>query len=213
MRVAVLAAEGIKKELFTKNIPSSVELTIVESINALLAADAEVYFDLAFECEIKRLKELAPLLPRPVFVNSVVHTLREIGEPFMRINAWPTFLERDICEVVAGAGQHAQLKAVFEKLKWSFRLAPDVTGMISPRIVAAIINEAFYALDEQVSTKKEIDIAMKLGTSYPYGPFEWAEKIGLQKIYMLLLELGKTDGRYTIAKSLEKEMSSQCQSS
>ncbi len=45
--------------------------------------------------------------------------------------------------------------------------------------MAMIINEAWHALAEEVSTKNEIDTAMKLGTNYPYGPFEWAEKIGL----------------------------------
>jgi 3-hydroxybutyryl-CoA dehydrogenase len=32
---------------------------------------------------------------------------------------------------------------------------------------------------------------MKSGTSYPFGPFEWAEKIGVDKIKNLLLSLEK----------------------
>jgi 3-hydroxybutyryl-CoA dehydrogenase len=52
-----------------------------------------------------------------------------------------------------------------------------------------IVNEAFIALKEGVSTKEEIDIAMKLGTNYPYGPFEWAEKIGTERIKNLLSKL------------------------
>ena len=44
-----------------------------------------------------------------------------------------------------------------------------------------IINEAFLALQEGVSTKEEINTAMKLGTNYPLGPFEWVEKIGPYK--------------------------------
>ena len=59
---------------------------------------------------------------------------------------------------------------------------PDVKGFISSRIVSMIINEAYFALEENVSTKEEIDIAMKLGTNYPYGPFEWSKKIGLKNI-------------------------------
>jgi 3-hydroxybutyryl-CoA dehydrogenase len=35
--------------------------------------------------------------------------------------------------------------------------------------------------DDEISTKAEIDIAMKLGTNYPYGPFEWSEKSGWKK--------------------------------
>ena len=40
----------------------------------------------------------------------------------------------------------------------------------------------FLQLGENVSTRDEIDTAMKLGTNYPFGPFEWAEKIGLKNI-------------------------------
>jgi 3-hydroxybutyryl-CoA dehydrogenase len=59
-----------------------------------------------------------------------------------------------------------------------------------------MINEAFIALNEGVSTKEEIDIAMKLGTNYPYGPFEWSEKIGVEKIKSLLEKLNHYQERY-----------------
>ena len=52
-----------------------------------------------------------------------------------------------------------------------------------------IINEAFFALEQSVSTQPDIDIALKLGTNYPMGPFEWAEKIGLQRVNELLEKL------------------------
>jgi 3-hydroxybutyryl-CoA dehydrogenase len=56
-----------------------------------------------------------------------------------------------------------------------------------------------------VSTKKETDIAMKLGTNYPYGPFEWAEKIGLKNIAALLTALCKEENRYQPSPLLLKE--------
>jgi 3-hydroxybutyryl-CoA dehydrogenase len=77
--------------------------------------------------------------------------------------------------------------------------------MLSARVIAMIINEAYFALGEGVSSKQEIDIAMKLGTNYPYGPFEWSERIGLKNIYKLLQKLNSTSSRYTIALLLEKE--------
>jgi 3-hydroxybutyryl-CoA dehydrogenase len=82
---------------------------------------------------------------------------------------------------------------------------PDVKGFISARVVSMIINEAYFALEEKVSTKREIDTAMKLGTNYPYGPFEWGDLIGVKNIYELLNELSKTDSRYTPAALLKKE--------
>ena len=72
-----------------------------------------------------------------------------------------------------------------------------------------IINEAFYAKEENISTENEIDIAMKLGTNYPYGPFEWAREIGIKNIYDLLFSLSKNDGRYKPAALLGKKANDQ----
>ena len=64
-------------------------------------------------------------------------------------------------------------------------------------------------MEEEISSKKEIDIAMKLGTNYPYGPFEWASLIGLNKIAKLLEILNLTDERYAIAPALLQELAKQ----
>ncbi len=65
------------------------------------------------------------------------------------------------------------------------------------------INEAWFALEENVSSKEEIDVAMKLGTNYPYGPFEWASLIGIEKIFELLQKLSTYDKRYLPATLLK----------
>ena len=62
----------------------------------------------------------------------------------------------------------------------------DEPGFIAARIISMIINEAYFAKAENVSSEKEIDVAMKLGTNYPFGPFEWARLIGIKNIYELL---------------------------
>ncbi|MCW3087600.1 MAG: hypothetical protein JWQ78_986, partial [Sediminibacterium sp.] len=79
-------------------------------------------------------------------------------------------------------------------------------GMIAARVIAMIINEAYFGLGDGISTRGDIDTAMKLGTNYPYGPFEWSEKIGLKKIYALLKKLNETSIRYVIAPALENEV-------
>lgn len=71
-----------------------------------------------------------------------------------------------------------------------------------------IINEAYFTLGENVSGKTEIDTAMKLGTNYPFGPFEWSEIIGKEKIYNLLTKLVTEDRRYDPAPFLIKEANS-----
>jgi len=90
-------------------------------------------------------------------------------------------------------------------LGWRYQLVPDITGMISSRIISTIINEAYYTLGAGVSSRNEIDIAMKLGTNYPYGPFEWSQKIGLKRIYELLNQLSKEKKLYEVATLLTNE--------
>jgi 3-hydroxybutyryl-CoA dehydrogenase len=77
--------------------------------------------------------------------------------------------------------------------------------MITPRIIAMIINEAYFTLEQKVSTKEEIDLAMKLGTGYPLGPFEWSNRIGLTKVYSLLSRLNLMEPRYQPSALLKQE--------
>ena len=81
----------------------------------------------------------------------------------------------------------------------------DKPGLVSARIISMIINEAYFAFEQKVSTKEEIDTALKLGTNYPMGPFEWSRKIGLSEIRRLLEKLSLEDARYTPAPLLKTE--------
>jgi 3-hydroxybutyryl-CoA dehydrogenase len=136
----------------------------------------------------------------------VTGTLEMIDQPFIRINAWPTFLKRNITELAALPAQEQMVRDVFEQLGWRYQLVPDITGMISPRITGMIINEAYYTLKDEVSSKDEIDIAMKLGTNYPFGPFEWSKTIGLKNIHEMLVQLSKENNLYEVATLLTAEL-------
>jgi 3-hydroxybutyryl-CoA dehydrogenase len=203
MTVAVLANEDLKKEWLAKGTGGEVELIWADSLRALTMTEADVYFDLLFEMDNERRERLKQLLPKPVFVNAVAYTTKMTGFDFIRINAWPTFLQRNLVEIALPSSvPEKKIAEIFQQLNWSYRVVPDIIGMITARIVAMIINEAFYTWGAGVSSREEIDTAMKLGTNYPMGPFEWSEKIGLHKVHELLKELGKTDERYTLAPAL-----------
>jgi 3-hydroxybutyryl-CoA dehydrogenase len=57
--------------------------------------------------------------------------------------------------------------------------ARDIPGFIANRILMPYINEAVYALYENIGTKEDIDLTMKLGTNVPMGPLTLADFIGL----------------------------------
>jgi 3-hydroxybutyryl-CoA dehydrogenase len=206
MQMVVLANDAYKKELLQDTTDNGAEVVWIENINDFsVYGDADAYIDLLFENTPERKSILKHLLPRPVIINSVIYTLAQTDENFIRIGAWPTFLQGAVVEGSCLKGDlKEQAERVLKHFGKTIEWLPDVPGFITPRVVSMIINEAHFALEEGVSTKAEMDTAMKLGTAYPYGPFEWCEKIGLQNIVALLQTLSKTQSRYTPAPLLQK---------
>jgi 3-hydroxybutyryl-CoA dehydrogenase len=199
MQIAVKANAQQKAELLLKIVPDDVLFNFVtDEINI---PQADIYFDLLFEEDGYF---FSAVTDKPVFVNAVIETSDVLPLNCIRINAWNGFLKRDIIEVFATDTQ--VYTDVLQKLNWKYQAAPDVPGMISARIIAMIVNEAYFGLGDEISSKAEIDIAMKLGTNYPFGPFEWSKLIGLEKIYSLLKKLHEKESRYAIAPALEKEI-------
>ncbi|HXD76845.1 MAG TPA: 3-hydroxyacyl-CoA dehydrogenase family protein [Puia sp.] len=166
--------------------------------------DADLFADCDFGPDAPRVAALARLLPAPVIVNAVVPTIAGIGRPFVRLNGWPGFAGKAVHELVVPDGATAAaLTPLYGRMGMSFRLAPDVPGMITARIVASIINEAWFTWEAGVSSKEDIDTAMKLGTNYPMGPFEWGNLIGPARVLQLLEAMSAEDERYMPAESLK----------
>ena len=71
---------------------------------------------------------------------------------------------------------------------------------IAARILATLVNEAASAVADGVATPVAVDTAMRLGTSYPSGPLEWGERIGLSHVVHTLdaLHAAVPDGRYRV---------------
>lgn len=197
MQIAVLASDAQWEEMIT-GADMSCFLRISLLQEALVSADALIILEQA------NLQELAGF-SKPVLVNAVTSTLQELkaGSNVLRINGWNGFLARRTWEIAGKVTE--EMNNIFTALNRQYLPVSDVKGLIAIRPIAMIINEAYFALGDGVSTKSDIDIAMKLGTNYPYGPFEWAEKIGVQQVYELLLGLSSTDQRYAPAPLLKKE--------
>ena len=75
----------------------------------------------------------------------------------------------------------------------------DVVGnQIFIRILAMLINAAADALNNEIATRDDIDIAMTTGVNYPRGLLKWADEIGIEKVLKLLqvLQSNSNDNRY-----------------
>ncbi|AUH51515.1 3-hydroxybutyryl-CoA dehydrogenase [Chromobacterium sp. ATCC 53434] len=55
----------------------------------------------------------------------------------------------------------------------------DSAGFVSNRVLMPMINEAAFALYENLATAEDIDTVMKLGMNHPIGPLALADLIGL----------------------------------
>jgi 3-hydroxybutyryl-CoA dehydrogenase len=74
---------------------------------------------------------------------------------------------------------------------------------ILERLVATLVNEACFAVDDDVAAPEAIDTAMRLGLNHPRGPFEWAELFGAGRIAATLEALAREDReRYAISPYL-----------
>lgn len=62
----------------------------------------------------------------------------------------------------------------------------DAPGMVVARTIAMLVNEAADAVQQGVCDEASVDIAMKLGTNYPLGPFEWLARLGAPTMCSLL---------------------------
>jgi 3-hydroxybutyryl-CoA dehydrogenase len=149
----------------------------------------------------ENIEKLAKLLPKIILINAVTETLSDLHPDFIRFNGWPGFLKGKYIEAAANKETQEKANNLFGD---QLVFVKDEPGFISPRIVSMIINEAYFTLEAGTSTKEEIDIAMKLGTGYPYGPFEWASLIGEKKVADLLKKLSERNSLYELADSLKQ---------
>lgn len=197
MHIVVNANARQKEILLSKGIPGGIKVSWITGGNDIPAADA--YIDCSED--VGRFSSIGH---KPVFVNVMNSSSRQLASNCIRMNAWPGFLERPLLEIAA-VSRNVEAEAILQALDWKYQWVPDEPGFIAARTVAMIINEAYFALGDHVSTKPEIDTAMKLGTNYPMGPFEWAEQIGLKRVFGLLKILEQEDNRYKAAALLESE--------
>ncbi len=150
------------------------------------------------------------------FLNTTKISLLELVSAFgggsirctlFGFNGLPTFLNRDTLEVTLYGGDSEKLSLICSQLGTKFLVVDDRVGMVTPRVICMIINEAYFTLQEGTASREDIDIGMKLGTNYPLGPFEWCSKIGIRHVFELLEAVYEDtkDERYRICPLLKKE--------
>ncbi len=156
------------------------------------------FSNLSIETKKNRLIALDTALPANIIIISSSHTVSVLEqaqwirhkERLVGMSALPTLLSNPLIELASSLYTHNAAFSASEKffstLKKETAIVQDRIGMVMPRILCQIINEAFFAMQSDVALPKDIDVAMKKGTNYPHGPIEWGEKIGFQQVVATL---------------------------
>ncbi|MEX2117660.1 MAG: 3-hydroxyacyl-CoA dehydrogenase family protein [Bacteroidota bacterium] len=124
--------------------------------------------------------------------------------------ALPSFSRQPLAEVAPTVHSPAEtlevVRRFFGSLGKECEYVQDRVGMVLPRILCQIMNEACFVLQDEVANPQDIDTAMKLGVHYPHGPVEWADRIGFQQVFAVLAALQNDlqEDRYRIAPLLKQ---------
>ena len=82
----------------------------------------------------------------------------------------------------------------FREMELLVTVCRDQAGGILSRVLAGMINEAAMMAQNGIASVDKIDNMMRLAANFPMGPFEWADKIGLDRLLDLLESLTKEFG-------------------
>jgi 3-hydroxybutyryl-CoA dehydrogenase len=211
MRILIVGEES-RVNALKPNIKGKHKIDVLDLDDFVDMEEAGAYdliIDLNADDTQQNFEHYAMMEDVPVVLSSVKMQLAEMAytngdAPWCKlagINALPGFIGRPKLEVsLLNKEDKAIFDDIFNQLGLEYFLVEDRVGMVSPRIVLMIINEAFYTLQEGTATAEDIDESMKLGTNYPYGPFEWCDRIGIENVYETLeaLYADTHDERYKI---------------
>lgn len=141
-------------------------------------------------------------------LSEMVGTALDMDCKFYGMNALPSFIDRPKLEMtMLDPSDLMVLEATMKTLGLDYELVQDQVGMVTPRVVCMIINEAAFVLGEGTASVQDVDLGMKLGTNYPKGPFEWCDAIGVHNVVGVIeaLQNATGDSRYKLAPRLRRQ--------
>jgi 3-hydroxybutyryl-CoA dehydrogenase len=144
-----------RKEVF-KNIEKFTKPNTIIATNSTTIAITELSSELEHK---ERCVSLHFLTNAPgAKMIEVVRSLYTSDEVFNKVSKFVTMLGKELVPV------------------------QESPGLISIRMFVAMVNEACEILMEGVGTKADIDTTMRIGLGLSLGPFELADKVGLDKV-------------------------------
>ena len=159
----------------------------------------------------KELAKTAPILSSSITVTATEQSSWISGKyRLVGISALPTLIQKPLIEIAPTVYSPKEtlevVKRFFLSIGKEIEIVQDRIGMVLPRVLCRIINEAAFAVSEDIALPQDIDKAMKLGVNFPSGPFEWSEQIGLKQVVAVLTALytDLQEERYRVSPLLKQ---------
>ncbi len=193
----------------------SIKISNIIPANTSLAIELTNIDLLAKKKNIKRfdetLADTAPILSSSITITATEQSTWILGKHrLVGIAVLPTLIQKPLIEVAPTIYSPKETlevtKRFFQSIGKEIEIVQDRIGMVLPRMLCRIINEAAFAITEDVASPQDIDTALKLGVNFPLGPIEWAEQIGLKQVYAVLtaLHTDLQEERYRVAPLLKQ---------
>jgi 3-hydroxybutyryl-CoA dehydrogenase len=138
--------------------------------------------------------------------GTVIHLVLVAGRSFLDLarpgsigfHALPPLHRGGLVELTLGSEIDEALQSVAEAFLSDLGLdavtVGDAPGLVLGRVVAQLVNEAAFALEQGVASAADIDAAMTLGVRHPHGPIAWGDQIGLGHLVAILDGLREITG-------------------
>lgn len=213
MRVLVFGTELNFNET-QKKLGERVDLVLAEDVHSFDDSlhNFPLIIDFTFDDQPEVIELYKDVHGPLILLNNVKSSLSELwfvsggwSANIGGFNGLPGFVDRTLWEVTS-INDEVDF-TILKQLDVDWVRVEDRVGMVTPRVICMIINEAFYTVQEGTADKESINMAMKLGTGYPYGPFEWADHIGLSHVFELLVALYEEtkEERYKVCPLLKRQ--------
>ncbi|VVT10541.1 3-hydroxyacyl-CoA dehydrogenase NAD-binding domain-containing protein [Erythrobacter sp. EC-HK427] len=127
--------------------------------------------------------------------KTAANEARTAGKPVVLFDLIDPDNDGPLGYAVSDDGPEHVAQAVAAGLRRSAVRLTDRPGLIVFRTLAQIANAAGDAVFEHVADEEGIDLAMRYGVNYPFGPFAFADRVGRESLIASLRNIADESGQ------------------
>ena len=100
------------------------------------------------------------------------------------------------------------VRSALQACGWQAMEFRDTPALWAARTVCMLVNEGADAVHQGVCSEEGANLAMKLGTNWPHGPFEWLATLGVERVVTVLnhLHAFTRNERYRVSPLLQQRL-------